>query len=907
MDWTAEIRGHLSQPGAMPDDDVVLELAQHATAAFEAARADGLDADAAGSHVRQLIAGWCADVGRLNRRPRRPAVVEPPAATSRGGIGFAQDVRYGIRLMRRQPGFALIATLLIALGVGAATTLFSLTYAVLLKPLPWPDPDRIVRLTETREGATRAFPNTITNATFLAWRDQPGTIDSLAAWGTSTATMTTTDGAPERLTFVRATASLFQVLGAHPLLGTLLTDADQPSGRDHVIVLSHALWQRRFGGRADIVGATLELNAEPYRIVGVMPREFVFPDHGTQAWAPRDVLPVVSATNPDARLVSVTGAIARLKPGATPEQASAEATARGGEAPSLDLTGMAMFGTRGKPRVVATRYLDAITAEVRPALYILGAAVALLFAAAVANIAGMQLARATGRRREVAIRAALGASAGRLARQLLAENLVLGLLGGLAGWLCSLALHRILPQFLPPDFPRAEEILAGWRVPVLAVGASLAASAIFGTVPAVVARRLNLVEALVEDSLAPVGGGMRSRLGRLRGLIMATQVAIAALLLVGASLLGRSFVAMLHVDRGYNPHNLVTAMVPMGVLKSSGLQRVQTIDAIVDRLEHTPGVVAAAGATVVPMLPSEYLSSFRMPSVTGKNNGAEASAAIRSVSPGYFTALGMRLVEGRVFTAADTLTSEPVIVVNRQFAHMYLADHAVGVTLPLDFSNDDSRQFRIVGVVDNVRQKTATDAAQPEIFNDYRQLITGLNVSAPVIVARTSDDPGALVPTMRAIVRDTSALLALEPVMTMEERLLTSLAQPRLYAVLLAVFAGAALLLCGVGLFGVLSYTVAQRTREIGIRTALGARPIDIAGLVARQGLAITGVGLAVGLGAAFLLVSLLGKLLYGVTAHDALSFVAVPAVIALVAALACFAPARRAARVDPLRALRRS
>jgi predicted permease len=905
MDWTLEIRRHLSLQGATPDDDVVLELSQHASAAFEAARADGLNAEDAASHVRRLLESWCADAGRLRRRPRRPSVVVPPAAASRGGAGFVQDVRYGVRLLGRQPGFAVVATLLIALGVGAATTLASLTYAVLLKPLPWPEADRIVRLAETREGATREFPNTITNATFLAWRDQPATIDSLATWGTSTVTMTTDGGAPERLTFVRATASLFHVLEARPLVGALFTEADQPTGRDHVIVLSYGLWQRRFGGRADIVGATLDLNAEPYRIVGVMPREFVFPDHGSQAWVPREEPPV--SERPGSTRVSISSGIARLKPGATPDQASAEATARGAAAPSLGLAGMAMFGTKGAPRVVATRYLDAITAEVRPALYILVAAVVLLLVAAVANIAGMQLARATDRRREVAIRAALGASAGRLARQLLAENLVLGLAGGLAGWLCSLALHRILPQFLPAGFPRAEEILAGWRVPVLAVGAALAASTIFGTVPAVVTRRLNLVEALVEDSLAPVGGGLRSHLGRLRGLIMATQVAIAALLLVGASLLGRSFVAMLHVDRGYDPHNLVTSVVPMGVLKSSGLQRVQTLDAIVDRLEHTPGVVAAAGSTVVPLLPSEYLMSFKLPSITGKDDGAEASAAIRSVGPGYFTALGMRLVEGRVFTAADTLMSEPVLVVNRQFAHRYLAGRAVGVTLPLSFSNDDSRTFRVVGVVDNVRQRSATDAPQPEIFNDYRQLATGLNVSAPVIVARTSDDPGALIPVMRSVVRDTSPLLALEPVMTMEERLLTSLAEPRLYAVLLAVFASAALLLCGVGLFGVLSYTVAQRTREIGIRTALGARPVDIAGLVARQGLAITGAGLAVGLGAAFLLVSFLGKLLYGVTAHDVLSFVMVPAALALVAAAACYAPARRAARIDPLLALRRS
>jgi predicted permease len=908
MNWPSFVRESLIRHGAVPDAAVVEELSQHAAASFEAARAEGLGADVASARVRMLVDGWCVEAAHLRRRPRRASVVEPPAGAGHGWIGFSHDLRYGARLLWRQPGFALLAILLIALGVGATTTLGSLTYAVLLKPLSWPDANRIVLLSEVREGAKRTPPNILTNATYLAWREAPATLESLAGYSASTVTLTTgTD--PERIRVARTTASLFTVLRARPAEGRLFTADDEVNGRDKVIVLSFDVWQRRFAASSDAIGQMVELDGERFRIVACMPRDFVFPNRTVKAWTPLRVPPVVGA-DPTFRSISLFRSVGRLRDGVTPAQAAAEGTARGVSAPNLGMVGTAVFGTQGPPRVSAVPYLESLTTDVRPALYILLAAVVLLLAASVANVAGMQLTRATTRRREMAIRAALGAGSGRLARQLLTENLVIGACGGLLGWVVALALHAALPKLLPVDFPRTDEILADWHVLAFAVIAALGASVVFGTLPALVARRLRLVETLVEDSLAPAGGGTRSHLGQLRAGIMAGQVAIAAILLVGASLLGQSFFAQLQVDRGYNPHNLLTVTLPLPGQLFSGRQRAALVDAVVDRLSRVPGVTAAGGASMMPLVQYDQPMSFQMPAGPGRPEPTAVTADFRSVSPGYFAALGVSMLEGRGFSDQDSLTSQQVAVVNRTFAKAYLGDRALGVKLPLSFIEGRPEGLEIVGVVDDMRQQGATDAPRPEIFNTYHQLPEGMSIKGaaiptPVIVARTSGDPAALAGTLRSIVSEQNASVSLDSVMTMDERLLASLARPRLYAVLLGAFAGFALLVAGAGLFGVLSYSVAQRTREIGVRAALGAQPADIVGLVVRQGVAVTLVGLVAGLGAATVLVRYIGTMLYGVTTRDPLSYVLVAVALAIVAALASAVPALRAAKIDPLKAMR--
>jgi putative ABC transport system permease protein len=791
--------------------------------------------------------------------------------------------------------------LITALGIGATTILYSLVYGVLERPLPWPEANRIVRISETREGSTHPLPPLATNATYMAWRDHPTTIASLAAYDTNTMTLTGA-GDPDRLTVVTATAGLFDLLRVRPATGAAFTEANEAPGNDHVAVLSYGLWQQRFGGRTDIIGTPVRLDGAAYTITGVMPQGFYFPDPSSAAWIPFQVVPVVG-NDPTGRSLMLFDAIARLRPDATPAQAAAEATARSRTAPDLGMVGVAVFGTRGPAVVSAVPYLDAITADVRPALLLLMAAVGLLLLVALANVAGIHLAQSLARRREMALRAALGAGWWRLARHLLAGSLRIGLAGGLGGLLLAFWLHSALPSLLPADFPRVSDVAVDWHAAAVATAAALLASLVFSLLPVLFARNVNLVEALNEDSLAPVGAGLRSRAGRARALIMAGQVAVTAMLLVGAALLVRSFVARLDADRGYDPHNVLTAEVALPGQAFTGPRRAAFMDALLGRLRQVPGVSHAAVSTIVPLLHRESLRGFQMPSPRD-GQLMPVQTSVRVVSPDYFAAMGMRLVEGRDFLPADTPRSMPVAVVNQAFVARYLAGTAVGVELPTSLE-DGKNSVRIVGVVEDVRQHEVTDPPQPELFYTYRQLNAGLDADAPVVVARTSGRAADLVPLLRSFVREQDPTVALQSVMTMEQRLEASLAKPRLYAFLLGAFAAFALLVSGIGLFGVLSYNVAQRSRELGVRVALGARPIDIVGLVVRQGLTVTLAGAAVGLGVALLLGGSVRGLVFGVTTHDALTFVAVPLALALVAAVACSVPARRAARVDPLAVLK--
>ena len=900
MDWKPQIRAALADAHTVPDEDVLEELAQHAAASYETARADGCDHEEADRQVRALLASWRGDASVLRRRPWRPLAVEAPAESRSPVAGIARDAQYALRLLRRQPGYALVGILTMALGIGAATTLFSVTYGVLMKPLPWPDADRLVRLSETRQGATRARPWTMTNGTYLAWRDEPSTvIEELGAWSTSTLTVAGT-GSAERLRVAAVSPSVFSLLRVRPVLGASFADKED---RTPLALVSYGLWQQRFGGHPDVVGRSIQLDGALYTIVGVMPRDFAFPDADVRAWLPMHIPPVVSEDG-KGTILSMFSAMARLRPGATTVQAAAEATVRARRAPDAGLTAMAVFGSSGPIEVSVVPALDALTRDVRPALVVFLVAVALLLATATANVASLQMARATVRRREMAIRSALGAGAGRITRQLLVESVLLGCAGGLLGLLMAAALHRLLPSLLPADFPRLGNVVVDGAVAAFAVALTLATSVAFGLAPALHARRVNLVEALTEDGQAPVGGGGRSRTSRARMAIMSGQIAVACVLLVGAVLLTRSFVAMIEADRGYDPSSVLTARLALPSFAYTPQRRATVLAAVVDRLRSVPGVRHAAFTDMLPLTGSENMSAFTMPPRGASGGPRVTVSAVRPVvSEAYFAALGIRLVGGRSFTEADTDTTLPVLVVNRTFATRYLGDSPIGQRLPN--AAGDGREREVVGIVDDVRQQGVSDPVQPMFFVPSRQFAGGLRSSQPSLVVRTAGDPRALVPTLRSLVQEQDSSVALESIMTMEDRVWAGLARPRLYAVLLGGFATFALAIAGVGLFGVLSYSVAQRTREIGVRTALGARPRDIVRLVLRQACATTVGGLGAGLWAAYALVTYLSTLLYGVRAHDAVSFATVPVVLVIVAAIACAVPARRAASVDPLRALR--
>lgn len=905
--WSARLRREFASTGASPDADVIEELAQHAAAAFATARADGMPPADAERHVAALIDRWVADDRVRRRRPKREPAPAPPTTASSGLSGLALDLRFGARMLRRQRGPVGMAILTIALGIGAAATLASVVYHVLLQPLPWPDASRLVQVSETREGATQPWPGRLTNASYLAWREHAETIDALGAWTTSELTIRPPDGAPERARIGRVTASLFDVLEAAPAVGRLFTAEDERGATGDVAVLSFGLWQRQFGGRADVVGRTVLLNGSPAQIVGVMPATFAFPDAQTVLWTPTSVPPVVAPDEDPQRVsrrLSIFQAIARLRPGVTTAQASVEGTARSRTAPDLGAVGVAMYGSSGPATVIVVSLADAITSDVRPALLLLLAAIGLLFVTAVANVASLQLARTSARIREIAIRTTLGASGARIGRQLFIENLMVGVIGGTCGLALAIWLHRLLPALLPADFPRADTIAIDWPVVAMTLGLTVAAGVAFGWLPFLLARRVSVTAALAEDGTAPVGGGLRTRVARTRAIVMAAQVAVAAVLLVGAVLLSRSVSAMLHVDRGYEPEHLLTARLPMGDVAFTPQTRAALVQRVVERAAGLPGVRHAAITTGLPLTSGQGLRSFPLPSPRPGEPSVQVHTSSRVVSADYFAAAGVRVLEGRGFAANDTPDSQPVLVVNRAFARAYLPAPGTGRDLAINL-HEGQEHWLVAGVVDDIREQSATDAPAPEMYECLCQLRGGLATSAPSLVLRTTGDPASYIATLQRLIRELAPSVALDSVMTMDDRLRLSLARPRLYAVLLESFGGFALLIAGVGLFGVLSQSVARRRREIGVRTALGARPGDVARLILRQGLGVTMVGLLLGFAAALALGRVISGFLFGVTPADPISFAAVAAVLLVVAALACYLPARRAAKLDPLTALK--
>jgi predicted permease len=652
------------------------------------------------------------------------------------------------------------------------------------------------------------------------------------------------------------------------------------------------------------------LNDRPYTIVGVMPRDFAFPDVEARAWTAWRVPPVVASNG--ALVGVIFRAIARVRPGTTPEQAAAEATSRARSAPDMGLAARALFGAAGPIDVSVIPEQQAITADVKPAIVVLLAVVALLLITATANVASLQLTRATVRRREMAVRAAIGAGQRRIVRQLLIESAIVGLCGGAGGFALAAGLQRLLPWLLPDGFPRLEAVALDMRALSFTLVVSVLASLVCGLVPAWHIHRVNLVEALSEDGVSSISGATRSPATRTRAFIMVGQVAIACVLLVGATLLTRSFMAMVRADRGYDPVNVLTARLPLPPGYPAE-RRGQLLETLVERLRAVPGVTHAAYSSGIPFVSAGGVLAFNMRSPRNPDVEIEVQAMQRLVSPDYFAAMRLRLIEGRTLSDGDTAATPPVVVVNRTFARQHLGDRAVGVRIPQRGARaggvrftDQNAVAEIVGVVDDMRQDSLEAPLQPEMFASLKQILpSSIRSFDPILVVRTTGDPPAYVSTLRTLVQEEAPTLALDSVMTMEDRVMTSLEKPRLYAVVLAWFGMFALLVAGVGLFGVLSFSVAQRTREIGVRSALGAQVRDIVALVLHQAFWMIGIGMLVGLGAALAGVRVLSAFLYGIRPHDPLTFVAVPIVIVAIAAIACLIPARRAAKVDPLAALR--
>ncbi|GMV23801.1 MAG: hypothetical protein AMXMBFR57_37500 [Acidimicrobiia bacterium] len=914
MDWTVRIlevltgRGRAGQPGSPTDlalQDMADEWAQHAAAAWQTARAEGMSQEEATRHVDTMIQQWADGIDGPPRRTIRRLAVEPPSTAGGGASGWWMDVRYGWRILLRQPGLTLTAVLTAALAVGATTTLFSVADAVLRRPLPYPASTQMVRISETREGATRQLPAIMSHVTYQTWRDTsagaPETIDAVAAFRAASMVIGES-GSLERVRGAYVTASMFTVLGVSPYRGTFFSEADVAERR-RVVVVGYDFWKTHLAGADSAIGQTLRMDGDAYEVVAVLPPGITFPESESRFMAPLQVPPIVVSSDGSSS-IALFGGVARLKPGVSAAQASAEATARAKTGPPPAMIDTAVFGSRGDRLVTATPAIAFATGEVRPAILVFLVAVGLLFLTAVANVSSLQLARATGRRRELASRAAIGAGAGRLARQLLVESLLLSLLGGVVGVGLAALLHRLLPMVLPADFPRVHEIVMNWRVVVFAVVASVVAGVLSGLLPVWQARRLRLVDVLTEDGQAPVGLSRRTSVGRLRLVILVAQVAAATVLLVGAALLGRSFAALWQTDRGYQPLNALTARVPLPDPPFSPARRADVLDQMLSRLRGVPGVQHAGFTSALPLTNVEGLMGFTMPPRPRQDAPVNAQAGVKTISPGFLEALGAVMVEGRDFTMQDTAASPAVVLVNETFARTYLDGRALGARLPVSADNVRT-ESEVVGVVRDIHPRSRGEEPGPELFFAAGQVPQGVRMPEPVLVVRTTSAPDALVPMLRQFARDADAAILLDNVMTMEDRLSAGLARPRLYAVLLTGLSALALLIAAVGVFGVLSHNVVQRRREIGLRAALGARPADIVRTIVAQGVWVTGVGLVVGLAAAAFAVRFLRELLWGVEALDGVSFAAVPAVLVAVAVVACWWPARRATRIDPLTALR--
>jgi putative ABC transport system permease protein len=902
IDVRSRIRDAFERSGETIADDVLDELTEHAETILQTCRDAGASDAACWHEVEREVAGWVAEAPRHARRAS--STPAPCAAEHRDGDAqrFLRDLAYAARVLRRQPAAPLLSIATIALGITAVALMASVCWSV-LKPLPWPDADRLVRIYEGRKGGTTRFGQfgrIVTNVSYLAWQERPQTIEAIGGWSTGDATMTGA-GPAERVRRASLTPSLFQVLQRRPLLGRVFLPSDAHAGAPPVVLLSFGLWQERFAGRPDIVGRSLIVGESPRTIVGVMGPDFAFPDRETRAWFPMDVPPLIDPLSHSGH-ISMFSAMARLRPGVSTAQAAAEATARANAAPKAGMVGMAVFGGNGPAEVSIIPALDDATREVRPALLVLLAAAGLLLLAAAANVANIQLARAVARRREIAVRGALGATTRQLVRQLVAESLLVGVAGGVVGLGLATALHRVLPSLLPPDFPRLAEIGMNGPAVAVAIGGALIAGLVAALLPALHARRASVTDLLAEDGLAPVSMGIRTTTGRLRAVPMVAQVAVAAVLLAGTSLLGRTFIAMLSADRGFQVAHVLTAEIPFPSTATAA-RRTYLLDTLVERLESLPGVLHVGYTSILPLTGSESMEAFEMP---GRRRGDPARinirTAVRVVSPGYLQALGLRMIAGRGFTREDTATSRPVVVVNETFARSYLGDRPLDVTFPS--TREGSAGAAVIGVVNDVKVDALN--GEPEMFvpaSQYADIPGG----DPVVTMSTVGDPSELAPVVRAFVRDLDDTLALGPVMSMEDRLLERLARPRLYSTVLAAFAGITLLVASVGLFGVLSYSVTQRGRELAVRAALGASPARLLRLVVAEGLGLTLIGVLVGLFAAYGLARWVQTLLFGITPQDPMTYTGVAATLLLVSALACAVPALRAARLDPLKMLRRS
>ena len=791
-------------------------------------------------------------------------------------------------MLFKHKGFTAVAVIALGLGIGANTAIFSLVNGVLLRPLPFPEAERIIYF-EGRNPGQGITDSNISFSDFTDWSQQNGLFASTAAYWTGNANLGADGAEPERVPRAGVTTGFFSVLGVQPVLGRAFVPEDDKPEAITVAIISHGLWKRRFGSDPAIVGKQVQISSRPLTILGVMPPGFEYPEQ-TQIWVPSAVN--LSDEPRDNRSWS---AIARLQPGVDLKRAQTEISAI-----NAQLAKQFHETNKGWDANLAVLH-ERMVRELKPSLLALLGAVGFVLLIACANVANLLLARSAARQKEIAIRSAMGASRGRVLRQMLTESILLSAIGGIAGLLISIWLTDLLMSIIPEGAPRLDQVGIDYRVLSFALGVSALTGILFGLVPALQASKLDVTSALKEGGR----GGEGHRRTSARSLLLISEVALSLMLLVGAGLLIKSFLRLQELQPGFNAHNVLIANVALPGAKYKDQQFVEFFRQLKERLEAVPGVQAVGGNVNLPLNASGYaIGRGYIPEGRPLTVDEGKDAMYSIVTGDYFRALQIPLLAGRTFELRDNADGPKVVIINETIAKRHFGSPAAAIGKRLSIWRDEKFMREIIGVVGDTKtgSLTADGGAQNYVphAQDSQWNFMGL-------VIRTAGDPAAFATTLR---REVQALDKDQPVYnvrTMDEVVMNSIGTRRVSMQLFAVFACAALLLAALGIYGVLAYSVTQRTQEIGLRMALGAQRSDVLGLVIRQGMSLSVIGVIVGLAGAFALTRVIGNLLYGVTATDPATFVAIPLVLLFVALLACYLPAHRAARLDPTRALAQS
>ncbi len=801
-----------------------------------------------------------------------------------------QDIRYALRMLAKKPGFTIAAVLAVAIGIGANTAIFSVVNAVLLRSLPFKDPDKLTVVLSHKRDSLRGSGS----AAFLDvvnWEKQSQTFEEMAVFRSTGYTLTGV-GEPERITGGRVSADFFPLLGVEAIEGRTFRPEEDQRGAERVVVLGHGLWQRRFGGDSSIIGQSLTLNGEPFNVIGVLPPNFKFPLDVADAemW---------SASAHDGELLDERGAhylkvIGRLKPGVSVNEAQLEMNEI---ASRLEQ----QYPTENTGRIVnLSPMYEHLVGDIRRSLYVLFGAVGLVLLIACSNVANLMLARAAARTKEIAIRTALGASRRRVVRQLLTESLMLAIMGGGAGLLLALWGIELLINLGPRDIPRLNDIAIDGTVLWFTIAASIITGIIFGLAPALKASKPDLNESLKEG-----GRGTSESFNRhsLRNLLVVAQMAFTLVLLVGAGLLVKSFLRLQQVKPGFVPDNALTMRISLPDRYDQDDKAARFFKELTERIGNLPEVESVGAISVLPLIGTNNRTSFNIKSRPYPET-QEPLAEFRAVTPNYFRAMGIPILKGNAFTERDVKGKTGAIIINDTMARHYWPDEdPLGqvIVVGAAVSENEPEEWQIVGVVGDLKHFSLDSEAVPEMYLPHaQQPWTGMTV-----VARSSMDPLQLTAAMRSQVLSLDRDQPISDVRTMNEVVARSIAQQRFYMLLLALFAVMALVLAAVGIFGVMSYSVSERTREIGIRMALGAQTRDVLRYVVGQGMMLTLAGVVIGLVGSFLLTRFMTRMLYEVDAFDPVTFAVISLLLSLVALLACYVPARRATKVDPMVALR--